>query len=161
MRSTIHRLTPLVGVVAVSGVVCAVAFGSPPSGQSAVLSSTGRLAETGMINTDRIKFQTKDPTDAYHFTVTYAIGGFSGWHTHPGVLIATVRSGRIVREVGCDSVVYSAGDTFVESGEQPSGQVSNYYTATGGDAVSAVIDAVQIVPAGSARRADQAAAPAC
>jgi quercetin dioxygenase-like cupin family protein len=155
MRSIPHFGT-LAGIVAVSGAISAVAIGSPSSGQSATILSSGRLATTGMINTDRIKLQTKDPTDVTHFTVTYAVGGFSGWHTHPGMIVATVRSGSIVREVGCDApVVYSAGDTFIESGEQPSGQVSN------SGAEPAVIDAVQIVPHGSARRVEQSGAPSC
>jgi quercetin dioxygenase-like cupin family protein len=152
MRSGVLPLAGLVGVTA----LCAVALGSAPSGQSASVLSSGHLATTGLINTERIKLQTKDPTDVTHFTVTYAPGGFSGWHTHPGIIIATVRSGSVVREVGCDTpVTYSAGDTFVESGEQPSGQVRN----DGSEA--AVIDAVQVVPRGSARRADQSGAPDC
>jgi len=162
MRSNLKALAPLAAITAASGAICAVAFGSPPSGQSAVLLSSGHLAKTGLVNADRIKLQTKDPTDAFHFTVTYAVGGFSGWHTHPGLLIATVRSGKVVREVGCDQpIVYSAGDTFVESDEQPSGQVSNFYKSGDVGAEPTVIDAVQIVPHGSARRVEQAAAPSC
>lgn len=160
MRS-IHHLRPLAGALAISGAVSAVAFASAPSGQSAAVLSSGRLATSGMINTERIKLQTKDPTDVTHFTVTYAVGGFSGWHSHPGVIIATVRSGGVIREVGCDApVTYSAGDTFIESGEQPAGQVRNVYATGAPSAVPAVIDAVQIVPRGVPRRSDETA-PTC
>jgi quercetin dioxygenase-like cupin family protein len=163
MRTTLKRIAPGIAVVAILGGYTALALASSPSGQSATLSSTGRLAETGLINADRIKLQTKDPTDVYHFQVSYAVGGFSGWHTHPGFILATVKSGKVIREVGCDEpVVYSAGDSFTESEEQPSGQVSNYYkTADATGAQPAVIDAVQIAPAGSARRVEQAGAPDC
>jgi quercetin dioxygenase-like cupin family protein len=162
MRS-IQHLAPLAAILAVSGVVSAVAFGSAPSGQSATVLSNGHLAASGMINTERIMLQTKAPTDVTHFTVTYAVGGFSGWHTHPGLIIATVRSGKVIREVGCDApIVYAAGDTFIESGEQPSGQVSNFYASAGAPgAEPAIVDAAQLVPRGSARREDQPGAPSC
>src|SRR6266540_2785977 len=91
------------------------------------------------------------------FTVTYAVGGFSGWHTHPGVLIATVRSGKLIREVGCDEpIVYSAGDTFIESDEQPSGQVSNFYKSGDADAVECVD--VVAVPGQAGRQVKRPAA---
>jgi len=73
-----------------------------------------------------------------------------------------VRSGKVVREIGCDApIVYAAGDTFTESGEQPSGQVRNFYATGDAGAEPAVIDAVQLVPRGSARRTEQAGAPSC
>ena len=158
----VRHLAVLAAFVAVSGILTAVAFGTAPSGQSATVLSSGRLADTGMINTERIKLQVKDPADVTHFTVTYAAGGVSGWHSHPGVIIATVRSGKLVREVGCDAaIVYAAGDTFVESGEQPAGQVSNFYASSNAPgAEPAVVDAVQLVPRGVGRRVDEAA-PSC
>ena len=45
------------------------------------------------LNADRIKFQTKGETDVVVQTTTYAPGGFSGWHTHPGFVLVVVESG--------------------------------------------------------------------
>ena len=34
--------------------------------------------------------------------------GFSGWHTHPGIVFVVVQSGSVVRQVGCTSHTYTA-----------------------------------------------------
>jgi quercetin dioxygenase-like cupin family protein len=149
----LRGLLPLAGMLAASGALAAVALATPPSGQTASTPVIGHLASGQQANTDRIKLQTKDQTDVSTYTVTYAGGGFSGWHTHPGVLLVTVQSGAVVRQVGCDATTYSAGDTFIESDEQPPGQVSN---ASATD--QAVVAVTQITPRGSVRREDAAAA---
>src|SRR3954453_2878906 len=96
-------------------VVGTVAFATVPSGQHPTAPVIGTLQDITRVNTDRVKFQTKDPIDVSSFSVTYDPGGFSGWHTHPGVLFIVVESGSVTREVGCDPPrTYSAGDAFVE-----------------------------------------------
>jgi quercetin dioxygenase-like cupin family protein len=112
----------------------------------------GQLGDDQQVNADRIKFQTKDPTDVSTYTVTYAGGGFSGWHTHPGLLFVTVQSGAVIRDVGCSSHTYSTGESFIESDEQPPGQVRN---ASATDV--AVVAVTQVTPRGSLRREDAAA----
>jgi quercetin dioxygenase-like cupin family protein len=134
----------------------AVAHATPPSGQHAGTPLIGTLEASSLINTDRIKVQTKDATDVATYSVTYDPGGFSGWHAHPGVLFVTVQSGSLIRTVGCSSTTYSAGQTFIESDEQPVGAVSN---ASAVD--PAVLSVTQITPHGSARRIDAADAPIC
>lgn len=141
--------------LAAIGIVATVALATPPFGQHPTTPVIGTLADSVQVNTDRIKLQTKDPVDVATFSVTYDPGGFSGWHTHPGVLIVTVQSGSVVRQVGCDSTTYNPGDVFVESDEQPSGQVSNP-----SQTVPAVLGVTQIVPKGSGRRVE-ADPPSC
>ena len=130
-------------------------FATPPSGQHPTAPALGSIADAVQVNIDRIKLQTKDRVDVAMFEVTYDPGGFSGWHTHPGVLIVLVKSGSVVRTVGCGSTTYHAGDVFIESDEQPSGQVANASTTA-----SAVLEVTQLVPSGSGRRVE-ADAPAC
>src|SRR4051794_3550479 len=156
MRTALVRVAAIAGVLAIPAAISAIALATPPSGQTASAPVIGHLAADQQVNTDRIKFQTKDPTDVATFTVTYAGGGFSGWHTHPGIVIATVQSGSVIREIGCgDSHTYVAGDTFIESDEQPAGQVRN---ASATD--QAVVAVTQVTPRGEVRRED-AAAPNC
>ena len=151
-RSTIVGI----GIAALAlALVTTAAFATPPTGQHASNLVTGRLGSTIQVNADRIKAQTKDPVDVAMFTVTYDPAGFSGWHTHPGVVFVLVASGSVVRTVGCSSTTYGAGDVFVESDEQPAGQVSNASTTT-----PAVLQVTQLVPQGSPRRVE-ADAPAC
>jgi quercetin dioxygenase-like cupin family protein len=129
--------------------VAAVALATPPSGQHPSAPVVGLLGDQANVNTDRIRLHTKEPVDVASFTVTYDPGGISGWHTHPGVLFAVVQSGAVVRQVGCTSRVYRAGDAFVESDEQPSGQVRNASVTE-----PAVLTATQLVPHGSPRRVE-------
>jgi hypothetical protein len=68
---------------------------------------------------------------------------------HRGMLFVVVQSGSVVREVGCDSHTYSAGDAFIESDAQPAGQVSNRSSTT-----PAVLTVTQIVPHASGRRVE-------
>jgi quercetin dioxygenase-like cupin family protein len=146
---------PIAAIVAVLAITT-VAFATTPSGQHPTTPVVGTLHDVTQVNTDRIKFQTKDAVDMASFSVTYDPGGFSGWHAHPGVLLVVVESGSVTRQVGCDPPrTYSAGDSFVESDEQPPGQVSNASTTT-----PAVLQVMQIVPHGSVRRVD-AQPPSC
>jgi quercetin dioxygenase-like cupin family protein len=142
----------IVAVVAVSS----AAFATSAVGQTASNLVAGTLTSISVVNTDRIKFQTKGDVDVAMFTVTYDPAGTSGWHTHPGVLLVTVKTGAVLRQIGCaDPIQYGPGDTFVESDEQPAGRVSN---ASATD--SAVLQVTQVVPHGVGRRVD-AAAPGC
>jgi quercetin dioxygenase-like cupin family protein len=140
---------PIAAIVALLA-IAAVAFATAPSGQHPTTPVIGTLNDVTRVNADRIKFQTKEPVDISSFSVTYDPGGFSGWHTHPGMLFVVVESGSVTREVGCDPPrTYSAGESFVESDEQPTGQVSNASTTT-----PAVLQVTQVVPHGSVRRVE-------
>lgn len=147
MRAVLHRVAPFLAILGVAGGFAAYALATPPSGQHPGTPILATLSHRVDINTDRIKLKTKDPVDIATFTVTYDANGSSGWHTHPGVLLVLVQSGSVVRQVRCSSHTYSAGEAFVESDEQPSGQVSNPSTTT-----PAVLSVTQIVPHGSVRR---------
>jgi quercetin dioxygenase-like cupin family protein len=154
MLRNLKRCAPALAIVAVLGVV-AIAMATPPSGQHPGTVITGTLTDPVHVNTDRVKFQTKDPTDFATFNVTYDPGGYSGWHTHPGLLFVVVQSGSVVRTVDCQSHVYHAGDAFIESDAQPAGQVRNASVNE-----SAVLYVTQIVPRGSPRRVE-ADPPSC
>jgi quercetin dioxygenase-like cupin family protein len=155
MRATFTRVAPFVALAAVL-TVAAVAFATTPSGQHPTTPVIGTLSDVTRVNADRIKFHTKNPVDVATFSVTYDPGGYSGWHTHPGVLFVVVQSGSVVREVDCEAPrTYSAGEAFVESDEQPTGQVSNPSPN-----VPALLQVTQIVPKGSARRVE-AEPPRC
>jgi quercetin dioxygenase-like cupin family protein len=145
-------------VIAIAAIVVAtsVALATSPIGQTASNLVTGTLTSITAVNTDRIKLQTKGDVDVAMFTVTYDPSGTSGWHTHPGFIVVTVKSGSVLRQIGCAAPIqYNAGDTFVESDEQPAGRVSN---ASASD--PAVLQATQLVPHGSPRRVD-ADEPSC
>ena len=130
-------------------VLATIALATPPSGQQVSPAVIGTLRDTERIKTDGIRFRTKAPVEVSTFTITLAPGGHTGWHTHPGVLFATVQSGAVVRQVGCDSRRYSTGEAFVEHGDQPTGQVQNASTVE-----PAVFSVTHIAPPGIPRRQD-------
>jgi quercetin dioxygenase-like cupin family protein len=103
MRAVLQRSVPFLVILATLGGFTAFAVATPPSGQHPSPPALGALADKANVNTDRIKLQTKDPTDVAMFNVTYDPDGSSGWHTHPGVLLVVVQSGAVVRQVGCSS----------------------------------------------------------
>jgi quercetin dioxygenase-like cupin family protein len=90
---------------------------------------------------------------------TFAPGGSSGWHTHPGGAIVVVKSGAVTfnRSYGnhCDVTVYSAGQAFVERPGEIVNAVNN------GDVDAVVIVTFPSVPVGGATRIDEPAQPGC
>ncbi len=123
------------GAVAVMGTLAAVATGSPSFnfGAEAPL-VTANLDETVQLNSDRIKFQTKGPTDVRVQKFVVQPGGRSGWHHHPGIVIVAVQSGQLTfTHSDCSSKTYGPGlpngAVFVEGGDDP-GEASSTTGAT-------------------------------
>jgi hypothetical protein len=139
------------------------ALASPGMGVSGTMPLTGTLAGHVQVNADRIKFQTKGDTDVVVQTITYKAGGFSGWHTHPGFVLAVMESGAVTIQVGCSVHTYAgppapgaAGQSFYESGTTP-------IMARNLGATPAVVRVTYIVPRGSPvrREVDLSQAPHC
>jgi hypothetical protein len=134
LRSRKKWSVAIAGVVVI-GTFVAVALGSPGnSGFMPMTLVTGTLNNAVQVNHDRVKFQTKDPTDVRVQKIVFAAGGTSGWHHHPGVVIATVASGAVTfTESDCSSTTYGpglpAGAVFVEQSDAP-GQASSVGGAT-------------------------------
>ena len=115
--------------VAVIGTFVTVALGSPGVGFHPTTLVTGNFNDAVHLNSDRVKFQTKDPTDVRFQRVVIDPGGYSGWHHHPGIVFVTVESGAVTfTHSDCSSKTYGPGQpdgaVFVEGGDDP-GQASN------------------------------------
>ena len=84
---------------------------------------------------------------------TFAPGGYSGWHVHPGYLTGTVVSGQIVRyATDCSSQTFSAGQTFYETSAQP-------FTVKNPGSVNAVVLVTFVVPGGTPKTGLRIEAP--
>jgi hypothetical protein len=127
-----------VGVVAVIGMFATVALGSHASNLFGITGTeifvTANLDHTVQLNSDRVKFQTKGPTDVRVQKIVVGAGGYSGWHHHPGIVIVTVASGDLTfTHSDCSSTTYGPGlpdgNVFVEGGDDP-GQASSVAGAT-------------------------------
>src|SRR5687767_265144 len=81
--------------VAMIGMVAAVALASPGFGITSTNLVTANFDHAVHVNSDRVKFQTKEPTDVRVQKLVFAPGSFSGWHHHPGLVLVTVESGAV------------------------------------------------------------------
>jgi quercetin dioxygenase-like cupin family protein len=133
LRSKKRWVAATVGV-AVIGTVTAAALGSASSGFHPQTLATGAFTETAHVNSDRVKFQTKDATDVRVQKVVFDANSASGWHHHPGIVLVTVASGAVTTwDENCNTETYGPGlpngAVFVESGDEP-GQVTSTSGAT-------------------------------
>ena len=120
-RST--RLNVAASIIA-SATLAAPALASPGFGITSTVLATADLNEKVNINHDRVKFQTKDPTDVRVQRLDFAAGAYTGWHHHPGIVIVTVASGLITTvQADCSAKAYGPGSpngsVFVEGHDEP------------------------------------------
>ena len=145
MKRNRMRVLVVVGIVASATAVATVALGSPGSGTSAtILAPRSMFSDSVQVNDDRIKFQTKGPTDFVTQEVTFVPHAFSGWHHHPGVILVLVKSGHVTtHDENCQTKTYGPGEAFVESGTAP------FMVSNESDTEIAVDVATQVAPTGS------------
>ena len=128
--------------VAVIGTLATVALGEPgtPVGVTGLtFVPAAKLDETPHWNSDRVKFQTKDPTYVRVQKLVFGANSRSGWHHHPGIVIVAVESGTLtLTHSDCSSKTYGPptstfaspnGAVFVEGGDDP-GQATSVGGAT-------------------------------
>ena len=77
-------------------------------------SVTGVLDGPSKAKNDGIELKVRHDTAVRVFTLTYPVGSTSGWHSHPGVVVATVDAGTVRRQIGRKADSFSVGDTFTE-----------------------------------------------
>ena len=155
-RSVCKRLALALIAAAAVGVLASAAFGTPGGGFTATLFTRDTLNDSVHMNADRIKFETKDPSDFASQTITYQPGAFSGWHRHPGLVLVMVKSGAVTRYLApdCHSITYGTGQSFIETGDDLVMQIRN----EGSD--PAVLYVAYVVPKDDPLRIDEPA-PAC
>jgi quercetin dioxygenase-like cupin family protein len=99
------------------------------------------------------ELHTHGATDFYTQHLVLAPGGYSGWHSHPGILIGTVVSGSIdLYDSDCVKHVISAGDVYFENG--------NVHGIANTGSVNADLSIAYLIKHNSPRRIE-ADAPAC
>jgi quercetin dioxygenase-like cupin family protein len=65
-----------------------------------------------------LKLRTHGATDFYVQHLVVGPGGYSGWHTHPGLLVGTVVSGTIdFYDANCQRRSFTTGQVFTENTE--------------------------------------------
>jgi quercetin dioxygenase-like cupin family protein len=105
------------------------------------------------------KLKTKGASDVYVVDNKLAVGGTTGWHTHPGPSLILVVAGSVTNYTSddptCAGQVYNAGDGFIDPGQ---GEV---HTLWNRGTVPAETIAVQLLPQGAVRKIDASAPGNC
>ncbi len=77
-------------------------------------------SERGQKKFWKLELEASQPIDVATQVVTFKPGGFSGWHTHPGPVFFTVKTGTLTVYEGddpsCTPVQFPAGTGAVEAG---------------------------------------------
>ena len=136
-------------LIALALVVAAPALATPPVGVSTefiVGSATGgaTFAEIdAYVKTGdwKVRIDTNAESDLYVVRNTFAAGGHTGWHTHPGPSLITVTVGTITAYEGddptCTPHVYPQGSTLIDPGGGHVHLLRNEGWQPGGDRCSA------------------------
>jgi quercetin dioxygenase-like cupin family protein len=124
------------------------AYATPPTGHPdppvATTPVVGTLPAGTRARQDGIVLRVGPDTTVRTFTLTYPVGSSSGWHVHPGIVLAVVQSGSVVRQVGCTRQTFTAGQSFTEVAPH---RVSNRYRRAGQrGAEPAVLSITQLYP---------------
>ena len=100
-----------------------------------------------------LNLQVFGDTDYYSQHLVLSAGGYSGWHSHPGLLVGAVTAGQIdFYDAHCRKRTIGAGQVFTENDDVHA--IINVGT------VDADLNISYLVKHGSPRRRDEAA-PAC
>ena len=100
----------VVAGVLLGGLMTGVALATSGSGVTSTLLSAGTF-------TSNAHAKQSANADAQIVDVAFDPGGYTGWHSHPGAEIVTVKSGAVtfkrVRGGACRINTYTAGQAFV------------------------------------------------
>ncbi len=155
----------LLAVILVGGTYAGTLLATPSSGFTGTTLAVARFSEIDVKNHDipadswQARLKTQGLSDVYVQNNTWAPGGSTGWHTHPGHSLILVTEGAVTAYEGhdpsCGARVYSAGTGFVDAGGDHVHLLRNEGT------VPAKTIAVQLIPANATRRIDMPAPGNC
>lgn len=122
------RALGAVGVAAGFLVVVGTALGTQGMGLlSGPVHARGTLDPTTgnnlVINSKSgVHVKTQGSVDLVTQEITFAPGGHTGWHSHPGPVLVTVKAGSLqlfyANDEGCQGTIYQAGDSFIDRGDE-------------------------------------------
>jgi quercetin dioxygenase-like cupin family protein len=127
----------LIGTAGVLGIFVGTALAAPPS-PTVEFVARGTVGHIDAQN-DGVEVQREGSADHVVASITFPPGSKIGWHTHPGVVLVTVGSGKLqVVHEDCEREVFEAGESFYEAGD--------VHLARNRGSVDTVIYATWIIP---------------
>ena len=151
------RLAEVAVACALGLVAWRIAWATPGSGITTTIVSGPVLMDETDIKTEselnRVKIKIEGFSDVYVVHNKIVPGGHTGWHSHPGPSIVSVKSGTATEYHGDDPLtphVHPAGTSFVDDGAGAHKVVNEGTT-------DLELVAFQIIPFGAMRRIDEPA----
>jgi quercetin dioxygenase-like cupin family protein len=133
----------------------AAVFATWPAGASPGTGVTATIVAQGATNT-RVHVEANGATEVVYQRVTIQPGGTTGWHYHPGPVLAVVESGTLTHDDDhCRVTTYVTGEAF----EEDPGP-SHVHMGANLGATPVVLDVTYVVPGGGPLRIE-AQAPSC
>jgi hypothetical protein len=125
MRTTHVIASGLIAALMLTVVLTGLVWATQSSGTSSSL--VGPRATFGPFNVKRkgindweVEVEARQGLDIATQTITFAPGGQSGWHTHPGPVFIAVREGTMTfYDHNCKPTVRTAGEGFLDTGSHP------------------------------------------
>lgn len=119
LRVAVARIATVAALTALTAVP---ARATPASGFVGTQLAKGQFGDLDIkLKTDNfdLKLKAKGNSDLYVVRNAIAVGGQSGWHTHPGPSLITVTLGEIVAydEQLCTPTRYGTGQSFIDEGD--------------------------------------------
>ncbi len=151
------RWTTVFAVVAVIATATSLVTATPPSGvlsnvivgQGATL---GPIDERAVAGGWTVRLEAPEQSEVYFQDLVIGPGGYTGWHSHPGVLLLAVKEGSVeFYGTDCAKRVYVAGQSFTE-GADP-------HAAVNRGTVNARLLVAYVVKRGEPRRIESPAPP--
>jgi quercetin dioxygenase-like cupin family protein len=123
-----RQLVCAVIVAMTVAVVASAVLATPGSGTTGVVAARAAFADVVdlkfSIRDDyqgRDNIQVRNAGDTVMQQITFAPGGFSGWHSHPGPAIVLIKSGELTFYDGddrsCTGRTFSAGQALIDPGQ--------------------------------------------
>jgi len=103
------------------------AHARPPAGVTTEILANGTTLGGFKIHIDGIKVESKNGASFTVAHLTFAPGGSTGWHAHPGPVLVIVKTGSVTKYPAqdCTAQTYTAGQAFVEHGSTDVNMVRN------------------------------------
>lgn len=138
----------ILGMIVVAVVlVCAVmvnAVATPPSNISFTAVGRATLPAFDVKRKDKaldweVRLEAPQPVDVATQIVTFQPGGSSGWHTHPGPVFFTVKTGTLTvyegNDPSCQPLIFPAGTGAAEAGTSTHSHMVRNETASVAEAL--------------------------
>jgi quercetin dioxygenase-like cupin family protein len=144
-------------VCSVSGIISSsgTALATPNSGFFSTVVGPTRFDDIDVkthTEDHKVQIKVKGLSDVYIVTNRVVPGGHSGWHTHPGPSVVSVKSGTATVYDGddptCTPQIYHAGTGFVDPGG------GHVHLVRNEGSVDLELVAFQVIPLGAQRRID-------